>query len=298
MPYLAKMPFSLATNSGAASVSAMKPSLAPCHLRARRLARMTPNGKLRLHGAEQRGGAGAGLQECAAADAVGALSASRGGHRGLSSFRVGWSSLTPGAFALSQQKSRSPKSALARLPRSAALLVGPSLDLHAALERRRRLGQLYFKLRASPSETRHYRRDINGLREIARLLANRFDGGTAAAHLACSCAKLLCSAKNEAARRFRRRHAPDAPGREMAGDVVGIERRSGEGADAVAGSPVAGSTGAARPPRRRGRAGTPPSRPAAARPTAAPGPSAPSAHRARRPAPGRAAPAPSRPTSR
>src|ERR1041385_955946 len=28
-PYLAKMPFSLATNSGAASVSAMKPSLAP-----------------------------------------------------------------------------------------------------------------------------------------------------------------------------------------------------------------------------------------------------------------------------
>ena len=29
MPYLAKMPFSLATNSGAASVSAMKPSLAP-----------------------------------------------------------------------------------------------------------------------------------------------------------------------------------------------------------------------------------------------------------------------------
>jgi hypothetical protein len=29
MPYLAKMPFSLATNSGEASVSAMKPSLAP-----------------------------------------------------------------------------------------------------------------------------------------------------------------------------------------------------------------------------------------------------------------------------
>ena len=28
MPYLAKMPFSLATNSGAASVSAMKPRLA------------------------------------------------------------------------------------------------------------------------------------------------------------------------------------------------------------------------------------------------------------------------------
>ena len=37
MPYLAKKPFSLATNSGAASVSAMKPSARLGHLRARRL---------------------------------------------------------------------------------------------------------------------------------------------------------------------------------------------------------------------------------------------------------------------
>ena len=67
MPYLAKMPFSLATNSGAASVSAMKPSLAPFTSGPGGL-REGAGGKLRLRGAEQRGGAGAGLQKRAAAD--------------------------------------------------------------------------------------------------------------------------------------------------------------------------------------------------------------------------------------
>ena len=76
MPYLAKMPFSFATNSGAASVSAMKPSLAPFTSGPAACAN-APRGKLRLCGAEQGGGAGARLQECAAVDApVAAL----GGH--------------------------------------------------------------------------------------------------------------------------------------------------------------------------------------------------------------------------
>ena len=67
-PYLAKRPFSLATNSGAASVSAMKPSLAPLTSGPGGL-REGAGGKLRLGGAEQRGRAGAGLQKPAAADA-------------------------------------------------------------------------------------------------------------------------------------------------------------------------------------------------------------------------------------
>ena len=68
MPYLAKMPFSLATNSGAASVSAMKPRLALVVSGPAACATCAPNGNAVFAAAQQCGGAG-GLQERAPADA-------------------------------------------------------------------------------------------------------------------------------------------------------------------------------------------------------------------------------------
>ena len=53
MPYFANMPFSLATNSGAASVSAMKPSVGLLHLGAGGLCDVCAAGECEPHGVHQ-----------------------------------------------------------------------------------------------------------------------------------------------------------------------------------------------------------------------------------------------------
>ena len=180
-----------------------------------------------------------------------------------------------------------------RSSRTAALLMWPVVGPCRHTERRVR--RLSFKLRANSEVGTEIQSISDSLaasdeigQRIARASCRICACRKAFMHEFCAAAQIVVAGRNSS---FELRLIVQA--REVRGDVVGVEGGPGKGADAV--GRLAGVHAACSPRtrRRRGRAGTPPSRVGEQlASTAAPGPSAPSAHRARRPAPGRDAPRP------
>ena len=221
MPYLAKMPFSLATNSGAASVSAMKPSLAPFTSGPAACANAR-RGKLRLRGAEQRGGAGAGLQKRAAADC------SRCGS--WLSLCVVLSVRSAAFAAASANKKPQPEVGSFEPPQVSGVACWPVVGPDAVACAPTSSGPLLSSVVPDRRHDPEFKAMFNELRRDWRIVANCLESRNAARR-----GRTLlnyCAVQKIRQRQLSgHRHAPDAPGREVPGDIAGVERRSGEGAD-------------------------------------------------------------------